>query len=119
MIEKKDIDWTASDGVRNQQFNNLLQEQLIRLVYEIGKNDIVKQKALLTIINLLLKKILLAIPASVGYIIHCPLYLPVKYFMLKKRSILSDHFDSVMIAVLTFTYPLYLLLIHSSLRRHH
>jgi 1-acyl-sn-glycerol-3-phosphate acyltransferase len=114
MIEKKDIDWTASDGVRNQQFNNLLQEQLSRLVYEIERNDTDKKKVLLTAKNSLLKKIVLAVPAAIGYIIHCPLYLPVKYFMQKKRSFLADHFDSVMIAILTFTYPLYILLISLS-----
>lgn len=111
IIEKKDIDWAASDGVKNQQFNNLLQEQLSRLVFEIEKNDVAKKRGLLTTKNSLLKKIVLALPAGLGYIIHCPLYLPVKYFMQKKKNFFTDHFDSVIIAILTFTYPLYLLLI--------
>ncbi len=111
MIEKKDIDWSASEGIRNQQFNYLLQQQLSRLVYEIDKTDTEKKRELLTVKNSLLKKIVLTVPAVVGYIIHCPLYLPVKYFMLKKRRFLTDHFDSVMIAILTFTYPVYVLLI--------
>jgi 1-acyl-sn-glycerol-3-phosphate acyltransferase len=111
MIEKKDVDWNVSDGIRNLQFNNLLQEQLSRLVYEIDKNNTDKKAALLTVKTSLFKKILLAIPAAIGYIFHCPLYTTVKYFMNKKKSFFTDHFDSVIIAVLTFTYPLYLLLI--------
>jgi 1-acyl-sn-glycerol-3-phosphate acyltransferase len=111
IIEKKDIDWTASEGIRNQQFNNLLQQQLNGLVYEIDKNDNNKRTALLTAKISLLKKLVLAVPAAIGYFFHWPLYFPVKYFMRKKRSFLTDHFDSVMIAILTFTYPLYLLLI--------
>jgi 1-acyl-sn-glycerol-3-phosphate acyltransferase len=110
-IEKKDIDWSTSEGIRNQQFNNLLQLQLNGLVYEIDKTDTDKKRELLTAKNSLLKKILLAVPAVLGYIFHLPLYLPVKYFMQKKKSFLTDHFDSVMIAILTFTYPVYLLLI--------
>jgi 1-acyl-sn-glycerol-3-phosphate acyltransferase len=110
MIEKKDIDWSTSEGIRNQQFNNLLQEQLRGLVYEIDRNNTDRKVILLTVNPSLFKKILLAVPAAFGYIFHCPLYLPVNYFMQKKRSFLTDHFDSVMIAILTFTYPFYLLL---------
>jgi 1-acyl-sn-glycerol-3-phosphate acyltransferase len=111
MIEKKDIDWNVSDGVRNLQFNGLLQGQLSRLVYEIDKNDTDKKTVLLTAKISLFKKIVLSIPAAPGYILHWPLYATVNYFMWRKRKFLTDHFDSVMIAILTFTYPVYVLLI--------
>ncbi|MES2776308.1 MAG: 1-acyl-sn-glycerol-3-phosphate acyltransferase [Bacteroidota bacterium] len=48
--------------------------------------------------------------AMLGKIIHYPFYNPIQKFVLKKTAG-TTHYDSVMIALLTLGYPLYLLLI--------
>lgn len=53
---------------------------------------------------------LLLIPAMLGAVLHAPLYLPVNAFA-KKVSANNVHYDSIMLAILVFLYPLYLLLI--------
>ena len=109
-IKKENINMDAADGAKHQEFNNLLQEQLEKLVFEIGKKDTEKQKEILSIKISLLKKIILALPAVLGYILHFPLYFPIKKYVWK-RTFRNDHYDSVMTGILIFTYPIYLLLI--------
>jgi len=58
----------------------------------------------------LLTKILLAIPATIGWLAHAPFYLPIKYWVFKKYS-KTVHIDSMLIAIPLFSYPFYLLLI--------
>ena len=110
IITKEDIDWNSSGGLRYQVFNNKLNEQLKSLVYEIAKQDKEKKQELLEKKPFLLKKIMLIIPAFIGWLIHLPLYLPVQKSVFRKTAH-NDHYDSVMAAILLFTYPLYLLLI--------
>jgi 1-acyl-sn-glycerol-3-phosphate acyltransferase len=110
IIYKEDIDFIESEGLRHQSFNNKLQQQLEKLVLEIPKTDKQKQEKFLTIKSSLLKKILLSIPAAIGWIVHAPLYLPARYFTWKK-TYNNDHYDSIMTAILLFTYPIYLLLL--------
>jgi 1-acyl-sn-glycerol-3-phosphate acyltransferase len=100
----------ASDGRQHLAFNTKLQEQLQRCVVEIQKNDRRQKKEQLEITIPAWKKMLLAIPALLGWISHAPLYLPVKSFV-KRKTFENDHFDSVMTGILLFTYPLYLLLL--------
>jgi 1-acyl-sn-glycerol-3-phosphate acyltransferase len=104
------MDAHAAEGIRNQAFNSRLQQELEPLVFEIEKTDKQKQMALLQIKIPFYKKVLLAIPAALGWLIHAPLYLTAKKITLHK---LRDtvHVDSVLIALLIFTYPLYMLLI--------
>lgn len=109
-ITQSDIEWNVPDGLRHQSFNVQLQNQFQQLVYEIEKNDKQKQKKLLEVKTSVLKKILLAIPALVGWLIHTPLYLPIKQFVYRRTNN-NDHFDSIIIALLLFAYPIYLLLI--------
>jgi len=110
IITASDIDLSMPEGLRHQSFNDKLRKQLEKLVFEIPKTDRQAQAAKLEIKQSLLKKILLAIPAAMGWLIHLPLYLPVKYFVWK-RTFKNDHYDSVMMAILLFTYPVYLLII--------
>lgn len=105
-----DFDKTLSDGAWNQVFNNKLQQQLRPLVFEINKRDRAKQKEMLEIKPSRFTKILLAIPAAVGFLTHAPLYLPIKYWVSKKYH-KTVHIDSMHIALSLFTYPVYLLLI--------
>ena len=109
-FDVKDIDLNASDGARNQEFNSKLQAQLQQLVYEIKKDDKEKQRQLLEIKPSIAKKILLFIPAIIGFIINAPLYLLIRGFVKKKASG-TGHYDSVMMGLLLITYPIYLLLI--------
>ncbi|HEY5968167.1 MAG TPA: 1-acyl-sn-glycerol-3-phosphate acyltransferase [Chitinophagaceae bacterium] len=105
-----DFDKNLSDGAWNQVFNNKLEQELRPLVFEIEKNDKKKQKELLEIKPPLLTKILLAIPAAIGWLTHAPLYLPIKYWVHKKYNN-SGHVDAMQIVLPIFIYPFYLLLI--------
>ncbi len=110
MITAEEFDRSVTDGVRHQQFNNKLQQQLQALVYEIPQNDKEKQASLLSVKIPLLKKIILSFPALLGWLLHLPVFLPVKSFTWK-RTHDNDHYDSVMTGILFILYPLYLLLI--------
>lgn len=104
------IDLKSSDGIRNQTFNSILQSQLQQLVFEIKSADKPTQRELLERNPLLIIKILLLIPAILGYLLNAPLYLPIKNFILKKANE-TGHFDSIMMGLLIAIYPFYLLLI--------
>lgn len=110
VITKEDIEWQNSDGTRNLSFNNLLRSQMQQLVFEIGKKDKAKQSAILEQQPSLFIKLLLAIPAAAGWLLHAPLYLPARSFAIKKFSH-SDHYDSVITGILVFSYPVYVLLV--------
>jgi len=105
-----DFDKNLSDGAWNQVFNNRLQQELSPLVFEIEKKDKKRQKELLEIDLSLFTKILLAIPAAIGWLIHAPLYLPIKHWVHKKYNN-SGHVDAMQIVLPLFIYPFYLLLI--------
>ena len=105
-----DFDKNLSDGAWNQVFNNKLQQELSPLVFEIEKEHKKKQKELLEIKPSLLTKILLAIPAAIGWLVHAPLYLPIKYWVHKKYDN-TGHLDAMQIVLPLFIYPFYLLLI--------
>ena len=95
--------------MRHHSFNNQLQKQLEQLVFEIPKKDKQKQKELLEIKPSLIEWLILFIPAAVGYLIHLPLYLPIKKFTWKKTNH-NDHYDSVLTGILLFSYILFLVL---------
>lgn len=105
-----DFDKNSSDGVFNQVFNNRLYNELKPLVFEIDKEDKATQKRLLEIRPPLAAKILLAIPAAIGWLAHLPFYLPIKYWVYKKYNG-SVHLDSMQIVLPLFIYPLYLLVV--------
>jgi 1-acyl-sn-glycerol-3-phosphate acyltransferase len=110
LFSVNDFEIGLSDGTFNQVFNSKLREELKPLVYEIAKNDKQKQKELLGIKISFLKKILLALPAAIGLIVHAPFYLPIKTWVHKKYKG-TGHLDSMQITLPIFTYPFYLLLI--------
>lgn len=110
VIEKQSINMDMPEGLRHQAFNAQLQAQLQQLVFEIPKTDKEAQRKKLTVPVSLVKRILLFIPAMLGWILHAPLYIPVWKFTWK-RTWNNDHFDSVMTGILLLFYPFYLLLI--------
>lgn len=110
LITLQELDARSSKGIRNQQFTDRLRRELEPLVFEIEKSDKEKQKALLEIKISRNKKILLALPATIGWLLHAPFYWLVKKITLHNFR-QTVHVDSVLIAFLTFLYPFYLLLI--------
>ena len=110
MIQPSDLNPQAGEGARHLAFNALLQKELESLVFEIPKEDHLKRQTLLSSKIPQWKKVLLGLPAAAGYLMHAPLYWPIRKFVLAKTAD-NDHFDSVLYALLLFSYPLYLLLI--------
>ncbi len=109
-INKEVINLEETEGLRHQSFNKILRLQLEQLVFEIPVKDKQQQKKLLELRPSLFKKTILAIPAAIGWLVHAPLYLPARHFTWKK-TFNNDHYDSIVTAILLFSYPLYLLLI--------
>ena len=110
LFSVKEFDKNLSDGVFNQFFNTRLENELRPLVFEIDKNDKAKQKELLEIKPPLITKILLAIPAAIGWLVHIPVYLPIKKWV-NNNYYGTGHVTSMQIVVPLFLYPIYLLLI--------
>lgn len=110
LFSVNDFDKNLSDGAFNQVFNNTLQQELKHLVYEIAKDDRKRQKEKLEIKTHVFTKVLLTIPAAIGWLAHVPVYLPIKNWVHKKYNN-TGHVDSMQIALPLFIYPVYLLLI--------
>lgn len=110
IITKNDIEWNIPEGLRYQSFNTRLREELAQLVFEIKKTDKRKQEKLLERKPVMAERILLSVPAGIGWLAHLPLYLPLKKYAWKKYRH-SDHYDAVLSGLLLMTYPFYLLLI--------
>lgn len=106
IISKEDIKTDLSNGKFINEFNENLKEQLQSLVFEIDKTDRKKLGEYFYFHQSLIKKILLFMPAIAGYIIHFPLYYPI-HLSIKNKA--QDHYDSIMIGLLFFIYPLYVI----------
>jgi len=110
-IDHDQIDASASEGIKHAQFNQLLEAQLRKTVYEIPLNDKKAQQEKLELPPSSMKKVLLALPALLGFILHAPIYFWLKAFTIKKTAINTDHHDSVLVSLLLFVYPLFLVTI--------
>lgn len=110
MITAGEFTLNDPDGKNHLLFNQKLEAELRKLVFEIPKKDRQLQQQKLEIPLSPLRKTLLFIPAVAGYLLHAPFYLPVRNYV-KGRVKETDHFDSVMLVALTFIYPLYLLVV--------
>jgi 1-acyl-sn-glycerol-3-phosphate acyltransferase len=109
-LDKGQILEHESDGKLLLSFNEQLKKQLAGLVYEIDPSDRKRLKERLYVHQPVLKKVFLALPALIGFITHAPLYFTVK--AITKKYFDNDHFDSVVVSLLTLSYPIYLLLIY-------
>ncbi len=110
IITKENIDYKGTDGNAIRQFNEILNQQLSKYVYEIDETDKVTQHKIFYVKQSAVKKILLFIPAVAGYIIHAPVFYFVK--ILGDRLVKEDgHDDSKIVAFLFLLYPLFLLLL--------
>lgn len=106
-LQKQLIVEQDTPGKQLLAFNEQLETQLRQLVYEIEPGDQVKLKKLLYVPQPLLKRVILAIPAVAGAMLHLPLYLSVKVIA---RLFSNDHYDSLVVSLLMIEYPFYLLL---------
>jgi 1-acyl-sn-glycerol-3-phosphate acyltransferase len=111
-ISKKDLFTTNSGGKSINEFNEKLNNELRRLVYEIEQNDHTKLEEHFLVKHSLTKKILLFIPAIIGFIVNAPPYFVI-HLIIEKRAV--DHYDSIMTGLLFFLYPLYVLSIATTL----
>ena len=97
-------------GAKVQTFNAALKLQLQELVFEINAKDTPRLQETFSQKVSILKKVLLFIPAMIGFIFHAPLYLPIKQFAYNKFGKI-DHYDSVVVGLLFTLYPIYLVLL--------
>lgn len=110
IIRKKDINYKDSHGNAIRQFNETLKPQLSKYVLEIEENDKETLHESFYVEQPLLKKILLFIPAVVGFVVHAPLYYFVKWLgdtLIKEEG----HHDAKLVALLFILYPLFLLIV--------
>jgi 1-acyl-sn-glycerol-3-phosphate acyltransferase len=108
IITKEKMNADFSSGKAVNEFNEKLQQQLQNVVFEIDKNDKEKFKKYFYTHQSFLKQIPLFIPAVLGYIIHFPLYYSIHMFIKNKAN---DHYDSIMVGLLFFIYPFYVLMV--------
>ena len=90
--------------------NTAIEQQLQQLVYEISPENKEQQARIFTVPISKLKKISLALPAVIGYLLHFPLYYPAKR-IIKPKTLNTGHYDSILNGLLVLTYPFYLLLL--------
>jgi 1-acyl-sn-glycerol-3-phosphate acyltransferase len=114
MIIQEDFAMQSGQGAKYLYFNNLLKEELQKGVFEIEADDKARKKQLLQIPVSVQKKVLLFVPALAGWLLHAPVYLPVKAVILS-RTKHNDHYDSVFTGTMLFIYPAWLILLTSLL----
>ena len=92
-----------------QEFNVMLRSALQPLVVETspGEQDF---EAIFSRPVSSSKKLLLVIPSLFGWLLHFPLYQPVKT-MVRRMLNSSDHYDSLVVSILFLVYPLYVVLL--------
>ncbi len=109
-ITKKNIDTAQGHGKAIQSFNANVVQQLKPFVFEIDKNNKEGLYNKFYVPQFFFKKIILFIPAILGWIFNAPLFYSIK-LLVKKLSADSDHYDSIIVGILFLAYPVYLIAI--------
>jgi len=110
-IKQHDPAFTFNEsGKLLNDINIVIQQQLQQLVYEIPLEDKEQQARIFTVPVSRLKKISLAVPAVIGYLLHFPLYYPANK-IIKPKTLNTGHYDSILNGLLLLIYPFYLLLL--------
>jgi 1-acyl-sn-glycerol-3-phosphate acyltransferase len=109
IISSNSINLADTDGRKHLLFNNNLQHSLQALVFEIPEEEITQQANKLSVKQHYFIKALLLLPAGIGFLLHAPLYIPLKKYA-STRTKGTDHYDSVLTVLLVFLYPFYLFL---------
>lgn len=108
LISAADVQDNDGFGKTVQAFNRRLRSELTELVIEADKNDEQRIRDVFYRKPSPVKKIILYLPSAAGYLIHAPLYIPVKQFVMKKAGH-TGHYDSIITGALFLLYPFYLL----------
>lgn len=97
-----------TDGKLFLSFNEQLNDQLKKMVYEISADD---KQTIRNVFSIKLKSpfYFFMIPAIIGWILHAPLFYSFKLFASFFKD--SVHYDSVLTSTLLLFYPLYFLMI--------
>lgn len=98
----------GSDGKLFLAFNEQLNEQLKKVVYEINPED---KESVRKIFSIYKKPsfYFLLVPALIGLILHAPLFYACKLFAEYFRH--TGHYDSVLNSMLFLVYPVYFLIV--------
>jgi len=106
VITRDQIDGELANGKTLLEFNHVLRRRLQPLVVEIGAHDLDKRRRTFYFRQPPWAKMALFLPAAAGALLHVPLYLPA-HLLLRNRA--NDHYDSIMVGLLFFAYPLYVI----------
>lgn len=100
---------TSNNGYGNtiNEFNEKLRVELKSLVIESEATPKQNLQNIFAVKQALLKKILLFIPALIGFLVHAPLYIPLQKLSWRTSKHV-DHYDSVLVGLLFILYPIYL-----------
>ncbi|MDA3615012.1 1-acyl-sn-glycerol-3-phosphate acyltransferase [Polluticaenibacter yanchengensis] len=85
---------------------NAINAETTKQLLELSDNKAYDYKPLKTTMA---AKVLLAVPALLGAVLHAPLYLPLQSFA-KKKTAGSVFYDSILFALLLILYPIYLII---------
>ena len=99
IITKESVNYKNTDGNAIRQFNEILNQQLSKYVYEIDGTDKATQQKLFYVKQSAVKKLILFAPAAIGYLLHAPLYYLLKWLgdkLIKEEG----HNDSKIVAFL-------------------
>lgn len=107
-LNKEEVMRHQTDGQMFMTFNEQLERELQKLVYEFSSSDKDKLKEKLSLPLPYWKRIVLATPALPGFLFHAPYYFIAK--ALTKKYFNNDHFDSSLASMLVLAYPFYLIL---------
>lgn len=107
-ITQETIGANNSHGQAIKIFNDNLQRQLTPFVFEISGTDKQKIQQHFFAGQSLIKKILLFLPAVIGFTIHAPLYY---FFAFLNKALVKEagHYDSVMVGLGMLLYPVFML----------
>jgi 1-acyl-sn-glycerol-3-phosphate acyltransferase len=107
-IDREDVLQHETDGKLFLSFNEQLNNELQKIVYEISPED---KQTIRNVFSIQPKASLpfLMLPALIGWIMHAPLFYSCKLFseLFKK----TGHYDSVLTSILLLVYPIYFLLL--------
>ena len=109
IITEQDIPNNEGYGKTINGFNDKLRGELKTLITEVESTEKEKIRNQFFVQQPVLKKIILFLPAIIGYLLHAPVYMPVKRIASVKGGH-NDHYDSLMVGLLFILYPFYLLL---------
>jgi 1-acyl-sn-glycerol-3-phosphate acyltransferase len=96
-------------GKAIQDFNQQLRSELEPLVLHCAETDDATKAAYLVKPMPAWKEKLCFVPAILGYVLHAPLYWPVKQ-LTRRKALGTGHYDSILVGLLFLLYPIYLLL---------